>query len=495
MPMQNGINEKVYVNKLFVVCHYMHQIAVVLAFLIEVIKKVRSFNYFLPILIMVAITMILEGVVYAGDKESTYLRHIGAIGNVVVYAYILFTAVNPLIFTIVFPMSALVIMFKDNNFTLIQSVGMIILNVIDVGRKVATGVTGQEIEQVELQVLVLCLYASFLFIATNIINKFNTNNVQSIKEGQERFKNALDNMMTVSKDMTTSIDSISREVEELRRYTDETMSAMGEVSDGINQTADAVSQQLERTEVIQKNVESVKEVSEGIVESMRNATNDVKTGSEKIKVLIDKGVVTDKAGAKVVRELSDLSRHTEKMQDIVSIITGVASQTSLLSLNASIEAARAGEAGRGFAVVASEISKLAGQTSKATDNITELIDDVSDKLDGVIKSINKLMDSNKEQNECAEDAASSFKKITAVTSEVNNKAVQLEEVVKQLADADAAIVESIQTISAISEEVSAHSSETLGASERNKDIADRVGKHIDNLKVDADKLREVNYKR
>jgi methyl-accepting chemotaxis protein len=183
------------------------------------------------------------------------------------------------------------------------------------------------------------------------------------------------------------------------------------------------------------------------------------------------------------------------MQDIVSIITGVASQTSLLSLNASIEAARAGEAGRGFAVVASEISKLAGQTSKATDNITELIDDVSDKLDGVIKSINKLMDSNKEQNECAEDAASSFKKITAVTSEVNNKAVQLEEVVKQLADADAAIVESIQTISAISEEVSAHSSENLGASERNKDIADRVGKHIDNLKIDADKLREVNYKR
>ena len=58
------------------------------------------------------------------------------------------------------------------------------------------------------------------------------------------------------------------------------------------------------------------------------------------------------------------------MQSITQLINDVASQTSLLALNASIEAARAGEAGKGFAVVASEISNLAAKTKEATVNIT-----------------------------------------------------------------------------------------------------------------------------
>jgi uncharacterized protein (TIGR00730 family) len=80
-----------------------------------------------------------------------------------------------------------------------------------------------------------------------------------------------------------------------------------------------------------------------------------------------------RAGKQVVDELTELNRHTAKMHDITDLINEVASQTTLLALNASIEAARAGDSGRGFAVVASEISKLAEQTTQATDDITSLI--------------------------------------------------------------------------------------------------------------------------
>ena len=65
-----------------------------------------------------------------------------------------------------------------------------------------------------------------------------------------------------------------------------------------------------------------------------------------------------------------LSAAAQKIGDVISLISDIASQTNLLALNATIEAARAGEAGRGFAVVASEVKSLASQTAKATEDIS-----------------------------------------------------------------------------------------------------------------------------
>lgn len=79
------------------------------------------------------------------------------------------------------------------------------------------------------------------------------------------------------------------------------------------------------------------------------------------------------------------------MNSIVEIISNIASQTSLLALNASIEAARAGEAGRGFSVVASEISTMANQTTDATQEITDLIGNVSSAVTSVVEVVKDMI--------------------------------------------------------------------------------------------------------
>jgi methyl-accepting chemotaxis protein len=71
---------------------------------------------------------------------------------------------------------------------------------------------------------------------------------------------------------------------------------------------------------------------------------------------------------------AELGTTVHDLSDIVTTISGIASQTSLLSLNATIEAARAGDAGRGFAVVAGEIKKLANDTKAATDKAAAMVD-------------------------------------------------------------------------------------------------------------------------
>ena len=137
------------------------------------------------------------------------------------------------------------------------------------------------------------------------------------------------------------------------------------------------------------------------------------------------------------------------------------------------------------------VKKLADQTSEATGDITSLIDDLSTKLEEVADSIRQLMKSNKEQNICADSAAESFKRIEDSTNVASDESQALGEVVERLENANHTIIDSISTVSAVSEEVSAHATDTLEITEQNEEIAANVSKLINLLSEDAKKLEDI----
>lgn len=149
---------------------------------------------------------------------------------------------------------------------------------------------------------------------------------------------------------------------------------------------------------------------------------------------------------------------SEKVVGIIQTIEDIASQTNLLSLNASIEAARAGEAGKGFAVVADEIGKLALESSKAAGTTKELIEISMGEID--------------KGNTIAKDAADSLQESVSAVSHVNemiqetaeNAAVQAENM-EQLRAGIQDISHSIQDNSAASQETSATSEELASQAE------------------------------
>lgn len=169
------------------------------------------------------------------------------------------------------------------------------------------------------------------------------------------------------------------------------------------------------------------------------------------------------------------------MNSIVELISGITSQTGLLALNASIEAARAGESGKGFAVVATEISKMATQTDEATLHITELIHNISSSISEVVGVIYQMISGINEEKQTTVNTADSFNSIQTNTFSIRDSIETLTSSIVELKEANLVIVDSIQTISAISEEVSAHASETMNAEEDNAKILDTIASKMQEL--------------
>jgi methyl-accepting chemotaxis protein len=264
---------------------------------------------------------------------------------------------------------------------------------------------------------------------------------------------------------------------------------MDEVSTGTAESADAVQNQLIKTEEIQNHIDSVKQTTDTIMDHVEATAQAVEEGQKQITVMGHLTEQIDTAGKDVQAALATFSQTTSQMNSITELINNVADQTSLLALNASIEAARAGEAGRGFAVVATEISNLANQTSEATGDINRLIADINSQLGTMVDNIESLIKTGQEESECANKTADDFNLISQNVEDILSSSDGMKNSVSNLATANSEIVNSIQTISAITEEVTAHASTTYDSSEQNKQIVEHINNLVDDLNENAAELK------
>lgn len=168
----------------------------------------------------------------------------------------------------------------------------------------------------------------------------------------------------------------------------------------------------------------------------------------------------------VMEQFKDIKKSGDHLQDnannmneIVSLVAGIASQINLLALNASIEASRAGDAGRGFAVVADEVRKLSVETNSAVEQIrtglTSFVGDINTLVSGIDKQYG-VLDSSSSSLSGAVEASNKFsenlKEVSRLMTETYNR-------LKLSADSIATLYEPIQSLSASAEENSASAQE------------------------------------
>ena len=484
--------ERSVINRTAVFCHTVIVIALLASYALEVVKGARTVGYYSIFAILAAAPAAIEWVLYKRNPADSKIQHVLGTGYSIFYVFVIFTTTNVAAFTFAIPLYVVITLYSDLKYCMMLSAGGFLANLIyTIYQAVTVGIAPEEMATYEIRVIVMLIVGIFLCMATDVMAKINKMKMDELNTEKENISNLLNNVMGISGSMSEGIIDMREHMKDLGEAVSETRTAMEEVSGGTNDTASAIQKQLGQTEEIQKHIEQVGTVSKNIADSMERTKGDIADGKRSLDTLLAQVDSSESAGKEVVTDISALEEYMKNMESIIELITNVASQTSLLALNASIEAARAGEAGKGFAVVATEISNLANQTQSATVNITDVIHNVSDKLTIAVNAVEQLMNNNAKQNESAVTVAGSFEKIAESTQDADEQGKMLEEVVSRLESANAGIIEGIQTISAVMEEVSAHSNETYDISDKNIGIVTQVTELVENLSEQAESLN--NY--
>ncbi len=164
----------------------------------------------------------------------------------------------------------------------------------------------------------------------------------------------------IAQSLNDTLHQIVLSADEVSASSDDVSSGAQALSDGAAEQAAAIDQLAASIENLALDVAGNANDAQAVNTSISEMSQDIKESNQEMGLLI--------------KAMSDISRSSSKIGEIVGTIEEIADQTNLLSLNASIEAARAGEAGKGFAVVANEIRELASKSAEAVNQASELIE-------------------------------------------------------------------------------------------------------------------------
>ncbi|MCH5257791.1 MAG: cache domain-containing protein [Lachnospiraceae bacterium] len=309
---------------------------------------------------------------------------------------------------------------------------------------------------------------------------------RTVKKVREELKVIVGEIKGVSERLLNEAQALDAKTNETSDHVDQMEKAIGEIAIGATnqaqETQDASDNILRMGGMIEETVDELGSLSES-AKSMKGR------GEAAIKALHELQATNKKTSTSIdiIYEQTNVTNESaQKIKEATTLITDIAEETNLLSLNASIEAARAGEQGRGFAVVAAQIQKLAEQSNESAKQIESIILSLIADSDKAVVTMNEVKEIMEQQSENVDNTNT---QVNNLLHDVEESLAGIEEVVDQtnkINEVRSSVVDTVQSLSAIAEENAASSQQTSAS-------VTEINSIVSDIAVNATDLKDISH--
>ena len=308
---------------------------------------------------------------------------------------------------------------------------------------------------------------------------------------QETMGDLISEFMRMGNFVTDFSDTLAKNAGHSSDASDLVSRSVSTVADSCVQQTAAVEKVTEETAEFSKRMEEFAVAIDSSNQKIETTNGKASQGQTDIDGAVQQMRVIEEAISATAEVVENLGSQVDTIGVIVDTISDIASQTNLLSLNASIEAARAGSAGKGFAVVADEIRKLADQSDASASKITELVKGIQAKSAEAGEAMERGLRYVKEGTQVVGGVGDTFSDIVSMVSEIAEDSKRMEELVSVLNEGTEAINGSIGRIDSMNREVEGETANVSEASDRQSTSMHEILTESHELTQTAAELREM----